>query len=96
MVRIVDIVSYMEFVKFTKQLLILVYLLDLYSMKLGQPLIKLLRFQNLYLWRLGAVLKHGKVSNYYGKDCRHCVLYGIRKVHKAIVDLCLSFRAIFY
>ena len=55
------------------------------------------RYQvSVYLWRLGAVLKHRKVSKYYDKDCRPGVLYGICKVHKAIADLCLSFRPIFY
>ena len=39
-----DLVFYMAFVKFTKQLLMFVYLLDLHCLQLGHPLIKLLSF----------------------------------------------------
>ena len=39
-----DLVFSMAFVKFAKQLLMLVHLLDLYCLQLGHPLIKLLSF----------------------------------------------------
>ena len=42
-----DLVFYVAFVKFTKQLLIFVHLLDLYCLQLGQLLIKLLSFKYL-------------------------------------------------
>ena len=43
-----DLVFHMAFVKFAKQLLIFVHLLDLYCLQLGHPLIKLLSFWYLY------------------------------------------------